>query len=100
MHQPNRIHSRCGPTLHLQMLSTPPRDDAVSFGFRPEGTGPGGLAPPDDAPLQAHRSRFAAVVARICVRMNLLAMRTGRCLPDPSGALAPRRTLDKAIMAA
>jgi hypothetical protein len=59
-HRPNRIHSRCRPAIHLQLLSTPPHGDAVSIGFRPEGSGPGGLAPPDDAPLQAHRSRCAA----------------------------------------
>lgn len=52
--RPYRIHSRCRPTVHLQLLSTPPHGDAVSFGYGPEGTGPGGLAPPGDAPLQAH----------------------------------------------
>jgi hypothetical protein len=25
-----------GPMVHLQLLSTPPRGDAVTFGFRPE----------------------------------------------------------------
>jgi hypothetical protein len=61
MHQPNRIHSRCGPTLHLQLLPTAPRGDAVSFGFRPEGTGLGGPASPDDAPLQGNRPTWHAL---------------------------------------
>src|SRR5947207_3267668 len=45
-HRPNRIHLHCGPTIHLQMLSTPPRGDAVSFGYRPEGTDLAGTCTP------------------------------------------------------
>jgi hypothetical protein len=28
--------SSCGPTVHLRLLSTPPRGDAVTFSYRPE----------------------------------------------------------------
>src|SRR5258708_3497844 len=31
---PNRVHLRYGPAVHLPMLSTPPRGDAVSVGYR------------------------------------------------------------------
>ena len=34
--RPNRVHLRCGLVIHLGLLSTPPRGDAVSFGYRPE----------------------------------------------------------------
>jgi hypothetical protein len=45
-HRPNRIHLRCRPAIHLQLLSTPPRGDAVSVGYRPEGTGLAGTCTP------------------------------------------------------
>jgi hypothetical protein len=31
---PNRVHLRYGLTIHLLLLSTPPHDDAVTFGYR------------------------------------------------------------------
>ncbi len=34
--RPNRVHFRCGLAVRLPMLPTPPRGDAVSFGYRPE----------------------------------------------------------------
>jgi hypothetical protein len=43
---PNRIHLRCGSTIHLQLLSTSPRGDAVTFGYRSEGTDLAGTSTP------------------------------------------------------
>jgi hypothetical protein len=34
--RPNRVHLRCGLAIRLPMLSTPPRGDAVSVGYKPE----------------------------------------------------------------
>src|SRR5271156_4393901 len=31
--KPNRVHLRYGLIVHLQLLSTPPRGDAVTFGY-------------------------------------------------------------------
>ena len=47
--RPNRIHDgvptarrHCGLVIHLRLLSTPPRDDAVIFGYGPENVCPKG----------------------------------------------------------
>ena len=37
---PNRVHLRCGLVVHLQLLSTSPRGDAVTFGYGPENVCP------------------------------------------------------------
>ena len=91
--RPYRIHSRCRPTVHLQLLSTPPHGDAVSFGYGPEGTGPGGLAPPGDAPLQAHCPGLQSG-GRLASRENRRAMRTrgGRWRVGPTPSF-PRKRL-------
>jgi hypothetical protein len=34
--RPNRVHLRCGPDVRLPVLPTPPRGDAVPFGYKPE----------------------------------------------------------------
>jgi hypothetical protein len=34
--RPNRVHLRCGRVVHLPLLPTPPRGEAVTFGYRPE----------------------------------------------------------------
>jgi hypothetical protein len=54
--RPNRVHLRYGLIVHLRLLSTPPRGDAVTFGFRvPEHSGKDShLA--DSMQLQAHSS--------------------------------------------
>lgn len=38
--------SGASPSTHVQLLSTPPCGDAVAFGFRPKGHGPGGTFAP------------------------------------------------------
>jgi hypothetical protein len=38
--RPNRVHLRYGLIVHLRLLSTPPRGDAVTFGYKvPEHLG-------------------------------------------------------------
>jgi len=37
--RPNRVHLRCGLGLHLGLLSTPSREDAVTSGYRPSRSG-------------------------------------------------------------
>src|SRR5205807_551161 len=34
--RPYRVHLRCGLVVHLQLLPTPSREDAVTFSYRPE----------------------------------------------------------------
>ena len=34
--RPNRVHFRCGLAVRLPLLPTPPRGDAVTFGYKPE----------------------------------------------------------------
>ena len=52
--RPNRVHLRYGLIVHLQLLSTPPRGDAVTFGYRvPEHSGKD-LHPAGSMQLQAH----------------------------------------------
>jgi hypothetical protein len=42
---PNRVHLRYGLIVHLRLLSTPPRGDAVTFGYgMPEHSGKDFLA--------------------------------------------------------
>ena len=52
--RPKRVHLRYGLIVHLRLLSTPPRGDAVTFGYGvPEHSGKDShLA--DPKPLQAH----------------------------------------------
>src|SRR3954453_3739849 len=51
---PNRVHLRCGLIVHLRLLSTPPRGDAVTFGYGvPEHPG-GDFHPADSMRSQAH----------------------------------------------
>ena len=52
--RPNRVHLRYGLIVHLRLLSTPPRGDAVTFGYgAPEYPGKDShLA--DSMQLQAH----------------------------------------------
>jgi hypothetical protein len=52
--RPNRVHLRYGLIVHLRLLSTPPRGDAVTIGYRvPENPGKDfHLA--DSMQLQAH----------------------------------------------
>ena len=38
--RPNRVHLRCGLAVHLQLLSTSPRGDAVTFSYGPESAYP------------------------------------------------------------
>ena len=38
--RPNRVHLRCRPVVHLLLLPTPPRGDAVAFGYGPENVCP------------------------------------------------------------
>jgi hypothetical protein len=52
--RPNRVHLRYGLIVHLWLLSTPPRGDAVTFGYGvPEHPGRD-LHPADSMHLQAH----------------------------------------------
>ena len=52
--RPNRVHLRCGRITPLRLLSTPPRGDAVTFGYGvPENPGKD-LHLADSKPLQAH----------------------------------------------
>ena len=52
--RPNRVHLRCGLVVHLPLLSTPPRGDAVSFSYRPERVARKGLPPLRPTHLQTH----------------------------------------------
>jgi len=52
--RPNRVHLRCGLIVHLQLLPTLPRGDAVTFGYgMPEHPGKD-LHLADSMQLQAH----------------------------------------------
>ena len=52
--RPNRVHLRYGLIVHLRMLSTPPRGDAVSISYgMPEHPGKD-FHPADSIQLQAH----------------------------------------------
>ena len=52
--KPNRVHLRYGLIVHLRLLSTPPRGDAVTFGYGvPEYPGKD-LHLADSMQLQAH----------------------------------------------
>ena len=52
--RPNRVHLRYGLIVHLRLLSTPPRGDAVTFGYGvPEHSG-GDFHPAGSMQLQAH----------------------------------------------
>jgi hypothetical protein len=54
--RPNRVHLRYGLIVHLRLLSTPPRGDAVTFGYGvPEHSGKDSH-PAGSMHLQAHRS--------------------------------------------
>ena len=44
----------CGLAARLRLLSTPPRGDAVTFGYRPEHKPGGDFHPSDGVRLQAH----------------------------------------------
>ena len=56
--RPNRVHLRYGLIVHLRLLSTPPRGDAVTFGYGvPEHSGKD-LHPADSMHLQAHWVRL------------------------------------------
>ena len=64
--RPNRVHLRCGLIVHLRLLSTPPRGDAVTVGYGvPEHSGRD-FHPADSMQLQAHWGRQS-------------------CLPDHAG---------------
>ena len=55
MYQAESRSSSCGLVVHLQLLSTPPRGDAVTFGYGPESVCPGGTShPPDSMNSQTH----------------------------------------------
>jgi hypothetical protein len=58
--RPNRVHLRYGLIVHLQLLSTPPHGDAVTFGYgMPEHSGKD-FHPAVSMQLQAHeRGRLA-----------------------------------------
>ena len=59
--RPNRVHWRYGLIVHLRLLSTPPRGDAVTFGYGvPEHPGRD-LHPADSMHLQAHSSPLRGV---------------------------------------
>ena len=61
--RPNRVYLRYGLIVHLRLLSTPPRGDAVTFGYGvPEYPGKD-FHPADSMHLQAHSST-------LCVRMD------------------------------
>ena len=51
--RPNRVHLRYGLNVHLRLLPTPPRGDAVTFGYRPESACPKGTS----TPLTKHTCR-------------------------------------------
>ncbi len=54
--RPNRVHLRYGLIVHLRLLSTPPRGDAVTVSYEvPEHSGKD-LHPADSMHLQAHSS--------------------------------------------
>src|SRR5208337_4838473 len=53
--RPNRVHLRYGLIVHLQLLSTPPRGDAVTFGYRVPEHSDRDFHPADSTQLQAHR---------------------------------------------
>ena len=44
----------CGPAVHLQLLSTPSHEDAVTFGYEVQTQLRQGLSPADSIHLQAH----------------------------------------------
>ena len=55
--RPNRVYSRHGLIVHLRLLSTPPRGDAVTFGYGvPEHPGKDSRHA-DSMQLQAHEGR-------------------------------------------
>jgi len=77
--RPNRVHLRYGLIVHLRLLSTPPRGDAVTVSYGvPEHSGRD-LHPADTMQLQAHSSRPPAGEAP---RRAALAEQLGAC---PSG---------------
>ena len=54
-YRPNRVHSRYGPVVHLRLLPTPSREDAVTIGYRPESAVPEeDLHLSDQTHLQTH----------------------------------------------
>ena len=52
--RPNRVHFRYGLIVHLQLLSTPPRGDAVTFGYEMPEHPDKDFHPADSMHLQAH----------------------------------------------
>jgi hypothetical protein len=56
--RPNRVHLRYGLIVHLRLLSTPPRGDAVTFGYRAPDCPGKDFHLADSMQLQAH-SPFA-----------------------------------------
>ena len=60
LHHAETGSSSCGLLLRLRLLPTPPRGDAVAFGYMWRDLTWVGLSPPDKATSQTHRSRITS----------------------------------------
>ena len=56
--RPNRVHLRCGLIVHLRLLSTSPRGDAVTVSYRLPEHPDRDFHPADSMQLQAHCRRW------------------------------------------
>ena len=59
--RPNRVHLRYGLIVHLRLLSTPPRGDAVTFGYEVPEHFDEDLHLADSMQLQAHSATLRVV---------------------------------------
>ena len=88
--RPNRVHLRYGLIVHLRLLSTPPRGDAVTFGYGvPEHSGRD-FHPADSMQLQAHWDTIPIV--------SLMIQRTTRMESCPTKVRTRQANRDKAMV--
>ena len=59
--RPNRVYLRYGLIVHLRLLPTPPRGDAVTLGYEVPEHFDRDLHPADSMQLQAHSSTLCVV---------------------------------------
>ena len=80
--RPNRVHKSYGLVVLLQLLPTPPRDDAVTFRYRPESA----------YLKRTHTSRIKQTCKRTILSLRDPPMLDGPpCVPGERATLEPDR---------
>ena len=79
--RPNRVHLRYGLVVHLPLFPTPPRGDAVTFGYRPESV----YLKRTFTSLTYHTYRHTCRPCRALKSGGIRRAAQGRVWPGPAG---------------